>query len=253
MESPRLLDSYIFLGKTFSGYITYCTTFGCLLFLGGKKKHRKLRWTKNSLDGMAGRPFDENEDILPKVATGRKYRRVRGKDFLVVESNTIIFQFRNIYIYIWLTRGRVWLLPDILATGRNRFETSRKMEDQGMSKIQVILTHWVCVYETTRRTFFLGEIPCCHLIESTFGQMCRCLRRHWRMKMWNCWRLMSKEARWKYCKVPGRVFNRSKGEKSICSSQILPATKTYTRINLYRLYVVFMKCLKMEAGSEYNF
>ena len=251
MESPRLLDSYIFLGKTFSGYITYCTTFGCLLFLGGKKNiknsgERKIRWM-GWLDDplMKMRIFFQKSLLVGN--TGGLGEKISWLLKVIPSSSS------SVYIYIWLTRGRVWLLPDILATGRNRFETSRKMEDQGMSKIQVILTHWVCVYETTRRTFFLGEIPCCHLIESTFGQMCRCLRRHWRMKMWNCWRLMSKEARWKYCKVPGRVFNRSKGEKSICSSQILPATKTYTRINLYRLYVVFMKCLKMEAGSEYNF
>lgn len=82
---------------------------------------------------------------------------------------------------------------------------------------------------------FFGRNSLLSFDRNTFGLMCRCLRRHWRMKMWNCWRLMSKEARWKYCKVPGRVFSRSKGEKSICSTKILPATKTYTRMK----YVVF--------------
>ena len=150
----------------------------------------------------------------------------------LLKCNTIIFQFR-IYIYIWLTRGRVdcyliyWQLG---ATGSKHL---------GNWKIRVWVKFRLYLYTLGVRLWnyeanlFFGRNSLLSFDRNTFGLMCRCLRRHWRMKMWNCWRLMSKEARWKYCKVPGRVFNRSKGEKSICSSQILPATKTYTRINLY--------------------
>lgn len=201
---------------------------------------------KNSLDGMAGRPYwkwriFESSDRYWYGNTGR----VGEKDVLVVESYTIIFQFR---IYL-AHQGSSRLLPDILATGRNRFQTSRKMEDQGMSKIQVILTHWVCVYETTRQTFFLGEIPCCHLIETP---LVWCVDAFEGIEGWRCgtvedWCRRKRDGSIARCQAGSLIDQKVKNQFAavkFCQQQ--KRTPAW-------IYMLFSRGLKMEAGSEYNF